>query len=375
MLQQLFRKNQCNEWKITSNVQINYSIIDINDAFLTNKDEFLEKALKSVLRCFIVIDEEVAKLYLSKIRHFFINNMIAHKIFIFKSGEHNKNIFSCKRLIFALEEFGLFRRSEPIIAIGGGVLTDMAGFVASIYRRGVPCIKIPTTLMGYVDACIGIKTGINIKDKKNRIGTFAAPTTCILDRSFLGTLDRRHITNGACEIFKLAVIKNKELFDLLEKEGAEGMNNKFQDRGEKILEYAITSMLEELEPNLFEENLLRVADFGHTFSLCIELDSNSKILHGEAVSMDIALCTVIAYQRKLLTNKEFNKIISLMKKLQLPICPPVASDILFKSLEERVEHRDGYQRVPLPHGIGDSIFVNDITLDEINIAMEVVKSI
>ena len=109
------------------------------------------------------------------------------------------------------------------------MLTDLAGFVAASYRRGVPYIKVPTTLMGYVDASIGIKTGVNYNGNKNRLGAFHAPQTVLLDKAFLKTQPRRHVVNGVCEILKLAIVKDAELFQLLETHGAKSIEAHFQD--------------------------------------------------------------------------------------------------------------------------------------------------
>ena len=130
----------------------------------------------------------------------------------FLGGEENKTVEHYLSILRELDSFPIHRRDEPIIAIGGGVLTDVVGFVASSYRRGVPHIKVPTTLMGYVDASIGIKTGINFNGNKNRLGSFDPPEKVFLDKSFLKTLPKRHILNGVCEIIKLAIIKDAEFF-------------------------------------------------------------------------------------------------------------------------------------------------------------------
>ncbi|CAM5261256.1 hypothetical protein [Rhodanobacter lindaniclasticus] len=161
---------------------------------------------------------------------------------------------SWQGLLRALDEFPIHRRDEPILAIGGGVLTDVVGYVASSYRRGVPHIKVPTTLIGYVDAAVGIKTAINFNGRKNRLGSFEPPRRVLLDRRLLRTLPRRHLRNGVCEIVKLAVIKDATLFAQLERHGAASIAGAFQgEAAGEILDRAIDDMLQELAPNLFEE--------------------------------------------------------------------------------------------------------------------------
>merc|ERR1719424_2411490 len=119
---------------------------------------------------------------------------------------------------------------------------DIVGFAASIYRRRTPYIRVPTTLMGYVDASVGAKSGVNFLGKKNKLGAYLPPALALLDRSFLASLDARQLSNGAAEIMKMAMVKDVELFTLLQ----------------------------ELAPNLWEDSLERLVDFGHVFSMELE---------------------------------------------------------------------------------------------------------
>ncbi len=285
----------------------------------------------------------------------------------FPSGEEHKNMESYQHIVRELDAFPIHRRDEPIIMIGGGVLTDLAAFVASTYRRSVPHLKIPTTLMGYIDASVGIKNGINFNGYKNRIGSFEPPIRVLLDKSFLKTLPRRHILNGVSEIIKLAVIKDAGLFRLLEKHGPNSVHAQFQDeKAGEILDRAITGMLEELESNLFEEDLARKVDFGHTFSYGLEINHEAHLLHGEAVLLDIIFSTMIAKQRCLLSESDAERIFNLIEDLGIdPKISLLDPATLWESLEERTYHRNGFQRVPLPNGLGKCVFVNDITQREI----------
>jgi 3-dehydroquinate synthase len=269
-----------------------------------------------------------------------------------------------------LDDFPINRRDEPIIAIGGGVLTDISGFVASSYRRGVPHIKVPTTLMGYIDASVGIKTGVNFNSHKNRLGSFEPPKKVFLDRGFLKTLPRRHLLNGTCEMIKLAVIKDSTLFELLESHGPACIESRFQgEMGAMILDRSVGGMLEELEPNLYEDELARKVDFGHTFSYGLETNLEAHLLHGEAVLIDILISSILANSRKLLPDQELNRIFDLVAALGIELkYGLVTPELLWNTLEERVYHRNGQQRVPLPEGLGRCTFVNDIKFEEVKSA-------
>ncbi|KAB8038708.1 HAD-IA family hydrolase [Silvanigrella paludirubra] len=356
---------------IKSDSFIEYKIYELRNAFSTHSNIMFDKIFKEINAVFLILDSGLSKEQIYMINNFFDKFKIKYNSIIFESGEENKNITNVIKLITILDDFGVQRRSQPIVAIGGGVLTDLAGFVASIYRRGIPCIKIPTTLMGYIDASIGIKTGINFNQNKNRIGSFASPLCCILDSTFLRTLPDRELINGVGEIIKLGVIKNKYLFELLENHGVTSITDKFQNLlGRDILNISINDMIEELKYNFLELDLERIVDFGHTFSLVIEMSDDENLLHGEAVAVDILISSIIAFNRNLISISELSRIKELIKKFGLPISTKLSANKLYNSLQERVLHRDGYQRVPLPNGIGNHVFVNDINIDEISLALK-----
>lgn len=351
---------------------IEYEVINTSNIFHPQNWALLSVGKIEDARRFVVVDENVEKHFSEELRNYFSYHHIEAKVAVFPGGEENKTLEHYLHLLRELDSFPIHRRDEPIIAIGGGVLTDVVGLVASSYRRGVPHIKVPTTLMGYVDASIGIKTGINFNGSKNRLGAFHPPQKVLLDRAFLKTLPRRHILNGVCEIVKLAVIKDAGLFSLLEMHGGQSVDLNFQNEaGDAILDWAISGMIEELQPNLFEEELARKVDFGHTFSYGLETRHEAHIFHGEAVLLDILISSLIARQRDLLTEEETGRIFRIVGSLGFELNATILDpDLLRASLTERTYHRNGLQRVPLPRGIGGCVFVNDIRPDEIESAVK-----
>lgn len=362
------------KWSVDYNCNIAYDIIKTDNIFQPLNDVLLSVGRKENSHRFIVVDHAIHKLYATQIQNYFKKNKVSIKIVPFKSGEKNKSIDSYISLLLKLNSFPIDRRSEPIIAIGGGVLTDVVGFVASSYRRGIPRINVPTTLMGYVDAAIGIKTGINFDNNKNRIGFFSPPQKVILDRAFFKTLPMRHVLNGVCEIVKLAVIKDIVLFEQLETHGLACIESNFQNNiSEILLERSITGMIEELLPNLFENNLERAVDFGHTLSPAFEQQDNLEILHGEAVIIDVAISTILAHiHNNILSISELERILNLIIKLKLLVkyAKKIDPVILWNSIIERTNHRDGLQRIPLPCCIGKCTFVNDIKPEELYLACD-----
>ncbi len=363
--------------KVTHQHTIEYEVVNTSNLFHPQNWALLTVGRIEDARRFVVVDANVEKHHSAAIRNYFAYHHVEAKIVVFPGGEESKTLDQYLALAHELDSFPIHRRDEPIIAIGGGVLTDLVGFVAASYRRGVPYIKVPTTLMGYVDASIGIKTGFNFNGSKNRLGAFHAPQIVLLDKSFLVTLPRRHLLNGVCEIIKLAVIKDAGLFDLLETHGSQSVDAHFQDeQGGVILDRAIAGMLEELEPNLFEEDLARKVDFGHTFSYGLETRHEARLLHGEAVLLDILLSTLIARGRNLLSAAEADRVFRLTDALGIRLDASLLDpDLLWRSLTERTYHRNGLQRVPMPRGIGDCAFLNDIRLDEVESAAKRLASL
>jgi 3-dehydroquinate synthetase len=359
-------------WHVSYRRPIEYDIEEAQDLFNPENYALLSQGRVENARRLVVVDSNVYRYTSVKLRNYFAHHHIDVKIVPFAGGEENKSVASYLSLIDELVSFPIHRRDEPIIAIGGGVLTDAVGFVASSYRRGVPHIKVPTTLMGYVDASVGIKNGINYYGIKNRLGSFDPPLKVLLDKSFLKTLPRRHILNGVCEIIKLAIIKDAGLFALLEDHGVHCVNTRFQDDlGDAILRHAVRAMVEELQHNLFEENLNRKVDFGHTFCYGLETVHEKDLLHGEAVILDIALSVLIANERKLLSEEDLNRIFRLIDRLGILLNTDILDPyLLWQCFEERICHRNGWQSVPFPQGIGNCVFINDIRLDEIQAAVK-----
>ncbi len=356
-------------WQVRCERPVAYDIIKAPGLLDSDNDALMAACGRTRGRRFVVVDQNVDRLYGNPLRSWFTQHQIDARIVVFEAGEAHKTLDAYQRLLHALEAFPIHRRDEPIIAIGGGVLTDVAGFVAATYRRGVPHINVPTTLMGYVDAAIGVKTAVNLGTAKNRVGAFAPPAAVLLDPAFLRTLSARQLRNGTCEILKLAIIADATLFQWLEADGGAGVAASYGNpTGAAILDRAVGSMLEALTPNLFETELSRSVDFGHTFSYGLEATHRQHdLLHGEAVLLDVLVSTLVAEQRGLLAPAAATRIFALTHRLGLR-CAVDALDAreMWRTLHERIEHRNGRQRVPLPDGIGHCVFRDDLTYRELD---------
>lgn len=369
------------QWKITSSKKIDYSIIITKNLFNINNNLLADKKKNNSnnARKLIFIDSNVNEYYQNKIENYFLYKKIEFKIVPLDIKEENKNLNNLEKILNYIDNYGIKRRSETIIAIGGGVLTDIVGFAASIYRRGVPYVKVATTLLCIVDACVGVKTSINHFSRRNRLGTYFAPEKSFIDLSFLKTLPIDEISASIGEIIKIGVIKNKKLFKNLLNFSEKLLDKNFYKtkNGNLIISESIESMIEELHDNLDETNLKRSVDFGHTFSPVIEMRSleNNKVKslkHGEAVCLDVLLSSCISHNRNYLKIEELKKIFKLAKVVNMPLDHSfiVNSDYLLESLLDATKHRNGSQNVPIPTEIGKHIFLNDINENDIKIAIK-----
>jgi 3-dehydroquinate synthetase/predicted NBD/HSP70 family sugar kinase len=320
----------------------------------------------------VVVDNVVAEIYGQLITDYFTTHGIpTHQVMI-KPDERTKTIDEVIQLIREYGAAHLPRRDVPVIAIGGGVTLDVVGLSTSLFRRGTPYVRVPTTLIGLIDAGIGAKTAVNVGENKSRIGTYHPASIALLDPAFLNTLDRRQISNGLAEAVKIALVKRGDLFELLEHEGRTVLDGPGSTPVTgSIVSISVDAMLGELADNLWEHRLERLADFGHTFSPVIEMRATPPLLHGEAVSVDMAVSCLIARNRELLSPKDSGRVLRVLEELDLPVFHPNCTvPLLAEALEESTRHRAGRQRVPLLTGIGKATFVNDLVVSELTSVVE-----
>jgi 2-epi-5-epi-valiolone synthase len=329
-------------------------------------------------RRFVVLDDGVPPEWRSALERYFAAHAIVAHIMPVPGGESFKDVDSVLRVIARLDEFGLDRRNEPVIAIGGGAILDSVGLAASLYRRGVPFIRVPSTLLAFVDAAVGIKTAVNFGSRKNLIGSFEPPLAVLLDRALLRSLPEAEIASGLGEILKLGLGCDRELFERLEAGAGRFGAGAFTDCGDAELLYrAISVMLAELEPNLFEEDLSRAVDLGHTFSQAFELQAGRQAArHGEAVALDLNLSAVIASRRGILVDTDLARLTRLTQRLNLPTSvPEIGPEELWQAVTDRTRHRAGRQRIPLPDAIGSCAFVDDLTIREVAASLDVLRGL
>ncbi|XP_060926158.1 2-epi-5-epi-valiolone synthase [Limanda limanda] len=385
---------QGTSWTVVSPIVFTYKVTEThnlldpcNDTLLLGQIsdpqqmEDIRKSSKPLKR-FIVVDQEVYKIYGSKLTEYLEANNVLYKILALPTTEENKSMDIALKIIEEVNNFSLDRRKEPIIAMGGGVCLDIVGLAASLYRRRTPYIRVPTTLLSYIDASVGAKTGVNFANCKNKLGAYVPPVAVFLDLSFIQTIPRRHISNGLAEMLKMALMKHRGLFELLEKHGLMLLDTKFQtdksidghnrlQAASRATRLAITTMLEELAPNLWEDDLNRLVDFGHLISPALEMKVLPSLLHGEAVNIDMSYMVYVSQERGLLTEEEKQRIISCMVGLELPVWHEgFTMELIQKSLQDRLKHSGGLFRMPLPVGLGQADIFNDTSYETLHRAYE-----
>ena len=281
---------------------------------------FLKETMElSTGRLILMVDRTVWELYGEKMEAWAASVDVTLDPIVAQGDEDHKTLETFTFLLDELKRTDPLRRSEPVLAVGGGVLTDTAGFACACWRRGVPWCRLPTTLLGMVDASVGIKVAINYH-RKNGVGHFFSPIHTFIDPAFLGTVPPADIRSGVGEIMKAALIHDARLYDLMDAHGEALIEGSFQHSADadRVIQLSVDAMLECIGPDLWEEALLRPMDFGHTFSRTLEADERFYLRHGEAVAIDCIMSSLIAEQKGLLPAEQASSLLRLYARLGLP---------------------------------------------------------
>ena len=267
-------------------------------------------------QCLVIADKNVPKILIGKILNTLPRNKIS--LHYFNSSEKNKNQKTIDSILSILLSKN-FNRNDCVISIGGGITGDVSGFAASMFKRGLKFINIPTTLLSQVDSSIGGKTGINTKYGKNLIGTFYQPSLVISDIIFLKSLPIREIICGYGEILKHSIIADKKFFNFLDINGSQILKLK-SPFIEKAIFKSCSIKKKVVETDEKEIGLRKILNFGHTFAHAYEatLRYSKKLNHGEAVILGIKTAAKFSLSNNILSIKEFNLIENHLNKLSLP---------------------------------------------------------
>jgi len=331
-------------------------------AELLQDSALIQKHIQTKSVC-IVSNTVVSKLYLSELKKS-LNDYRVIEV-ILEDGEQFKNADSLNQIYTALLD-NKFNRDSMIIALGGGVVGDIAGFAAASFMRGIPFIQIPTTLLSQVDSSVGGKTGINHPLGKNMIGAFYQPQAVIIDMHVLHTLDKREISAGLAEVIKYGLIWDHDFFDHLENH-IEDLKNLNIMQLEQAIYRSCEIKAEVVSQDEKESGLRAILNLGHTFGHAIEnCLGYGEWLHGEAVGCGIVMAAQVSLAHGWINDTEFDRLRGLIQAAGLPIEKPKISQHDFlaaMSLDKKNKNQDIY--LVLQQGIGKAIVTKDYLFNEL----------
>jgi len=344
--------------------------IYIGRGLLTQTELFTRHLLRA--RTAIITDDVIAPLYLNRLAHALSSSGVVVTKIIIPAGEEHKN-WQTLNMVFDSLLSARCERKTTLIALGGGVVGDLAGFAAATYLRGVPFIQVPTTLLAQVDSSVGGKTAINHPLGKNMIGAFYQPQAVIADTATLDTLPPREIGAGLAEIIKYGLIRDRAFFEWLE-QNIGGLIA----REPHALDYAVKRSCESkaavVAADEREEGGERaLLNFGHTFGHAIEAGLGyGQWLHGEAVAAGMVVAARVSKEMGLLSTIDVDRIITLLKHAQLPVVAPDLGNeryLQLMGIDKKVE--GGKIHFVLLRGIGSAFLSAAVTSAAVTAALTV----
>ncbi len=309
----------------------------------------------------VITDSKVKSLYGNRLRQSLTSEGFKVTTLEVPEGEEQKSIETAGKLYQELTN-AYAERTTPILALGGGVIGDLTGFVAATYLRGVPLVQIPTTLLAQVDSSIGGKVAVNHGQLKNKIGAFYQPRLVISDTSALKTLPPREISDGLAEIIKSAVIWDKEFFIFLE-ENLDKVKSLEDETLEEVVLRSARIKAEVVEKDERDLGLRNILNFGHTVGHAIETVSDFNVEHGGAVAIGMVAAGRIATKLDILDKNELKRLKNLIKRAGLPTeVPSTETEKIIQIMKHDKKILRGKIRFVLPKVIGSVFITDDVSL-------------
>jgi 3-dehydroquinate synthase len=299
----------------------------------------------------IITDSNVKKLYGETLLSIIKEKQINVILLSFPSGEENKTRKTKEKIEDILIEKE-FTRKSMIIALGGGIVGDVSGFIASTYMRGIQYLQVPTTLLAMVDSSIGGKTGVNTPGKKNVIGTFCQPKKVFIDIDTLKSLPREEIFNGVAEILKHGIILDRSLFNYVTA-NIEDVFSLNETVIEKCINQSLRIKKKVVQKDETEEKYRKILNFGHTIGHAIESASDYGISHGNAIAAGMIIETKIAKELGMIKEKDTEVIISGLIKAGFSDKQPVEKGKIIKNTHHDKKNYGDKVRYVLPRNIGN----------------------
>ncbi|MBR4768092.1 MAG: 3-dehydroquinate synthase [Lachnospiraceae bacterium] len=295
-------------------------------------------------RVMIVSDDHVFPLYGNAAEESLKNEGFSVFSFVFSHGEASKTLETYASLIESMMKARM-DRSDLVIALGGGVVGDVAGFAAATYERGIRYVQVPTTLLAAVDSSVGGKTGIDFGGEKNRIGAFYQPALVLTDPETFRTLSEEVYLSGVAETLKYGVIGSESLFE-------ECVRIPVKDRFEQVVKACVEMKRDFVEADEYDHGSRMLLNFGHTFGHAVEAAGEYALPHGFAVSIGMAMVTKAAVKKGYCGEETIEKLLNALKQYGLPTEPPYSADALLPYVLGDKKRSGDAVRIVIPRSIG-----------------------
>lgn len=293
--------------RIKVNASKQYEVI-ISSGILLNAAEYIKDVAKGK-NVVIVSDDIVFNLYGDVLKQGLEKSGYNVLEFVFANGEQSKNIEVYKQLLEKMYK-NRITRADSIIALGGGVVGDLAGFAAATYQRGIGFVQVPTTLLAAVDSSVGGKTAIDLEGGKNQVGAFYQPDLVLCDIDTLKTLAPEQYACGAAEVIKYSILFSEKMFNSL-------MEKPLCEQEEEIIEECVCAKRDIVQKDEFDIGERMLLNLGHTFGHAIETCSDFKILHGQAVAMGIEIVAKSAFEQGYCNSETLESVLAILQKYGL----------------------------------------------------------
>lgn len=323
-----------------------YKIL-IEKGLISKSGEHIRK-ITSAKKAFLISDSNVMSFYGNTVSDSLKANGFEVSAFCFDAGEKSKNLDTITQMVYSMCSSGI-GRTDIVVALGGGVVGDMAGFASAIYLRGIDFVQIPTTLLSQVDSSVGGKTGCDIEYGKNLVGAFHNPRLVLIDANTLKTLPTKYMNDGLGEVIKYGAIKSAKLFKNLEE------CENFEDIAEKTITECVDIKRQIVEKDFTEKGERMLLNFGHTVAHAIEKFENFEgMAHGEAVGVGMVSITKASEKAGYTEKGSANRIEKLLEKFSLPLTATVSADKITDIMLFDKKRRDNKINLVLLKKIGSS---------------------
>ncbi len=334
--------------KITVNVKPSYEVV-IGNNILKDIGTNIRKITKAD-KAFVISDSNVYPLYGEKLKHSLEEAGFVVESYSFLAGENSKTLATVEEILETMVR-NKISHSDIIIALGGGIVGDVAGFCSATYLRGIPFVQIPTTVLAAVDSSVGGKTGVNLSSGKNLVGAFNQPKLVLCDLNTFDTLSEEIVKDGLCEVIKYGCILDENLFNNL-------LKGEFRNNVEDVIARCVQLKAEVVKDDEFDKGIRQILNFGHTIAHSIEALSNFSVPHGRAVAIGMYMI------EKSNNPKNAEKIKEILSVYDIDIkCDYSAKDLADKATSDK-KVRSGKLNLILLDQIGSAKIV-PIELDKI----------